>query len=119
MPIVPIAPSKAAPGPDRISRRRPRVQVKLPPALRRPCLRSLAVRTCCGLAGLSHRLDTPMVDSHLMLSTMKINPKIRRTIDPDMSARRPATHPGTSLHLVAVAQTGGLRAGGHSKRNRP
>jgi hypothetical protein len=41
------------------------------------------------LAGFFQRLDTPMVDSHLMLSAMKNALEIRRNNDPEKSARRP------------------------------
>jgi hypothetical protein len=60
-----------------------------------------------------------MVDSHLNAIDDEIKPKIRRIIDPETVARKPPNYPGTSLHLVAVAQNCGLRARGLSKRNRP
>jgi hypothetical protein len=59
-----------------------------------------------------------MVDSHLMLSAMKNALEIRRRNDPEKSAER-LYDPGSSRHLVAVAQACGLRARGHNKRKRP
>jgi hypothetical protein len=63
-------------------------------------------------------LDTPAVHSHLMLSAMKNISRFVALNDPEKSATC-GHSPGISLHLVAVAQTGGLRARGHNKRIRP
>jgi hypothetical protein len=51
-----------------------------------------------------------------MLSAMKITLEIRRVNDPEKLARRWSGGSGTSRHLAAVAQIGGLRAGGHNNK---
>src|SRR5260221_9742641 len=67
------------------------------------------------MAGLFQRLDTHMVDSHLMLSAMKLTSKIRRNY-PAKWARDAANDPEYLGTLWRLRQKAGCVRGGAKKR---
>src|SRR5258707_9719079 len=67
------------------------------------------------MAGLFQRLDTHMVDSHLMLSAMKLTSKIRRNY-PAKWARDAANDPEYLGTLWRLRKKGGCGGGGATKR---
>src|SRR5260370_42421958 len=69
------------------------------------------------MAGLFQRLDTHMVDSHLMLSAMKLTSKIRRNY-PAKWARDAANDPEYLGTLWRVGQKAVFERGGAKKRRR-
>src|SRR5260370_41110672 len=66
------------------------------------------------MAGLFQRLDTHMVDSHLMLSAMKLTSKIRRNY-PAKWARDAANDPEYLGTLWRLGTTAGTGPGGATK----
>src|SRR5258705_11231719 len=69
------------------------------------------------MAGLFQRLDTHMVDSHLMLSAMKLTSKIRRNY-PAKWARDAANDPEYLGTLWRLRQKAGCVEGGGTKEIR-
>src|ERR1051325_7426204 len=101
MPIVPTAPSRAAPAPDRADPRRVERPEKAASGVAfGGRVGAGTVKRSLRLTGRFVRLDTSIADSHLMWSAMKITPKIRRTRSGEVGAQAPLLA-GISRHLEA------------------